>query len=443
MNHHAELEQQRHKTAKYRHKYLQARADQMQGGADTKARDIDNLTIYPNIALITTASAPPTHELLSGFVTDSITLRTPKNRSRPITITAEKGMETQRMTVTLADGKQVKGYVKLINGSTIHLVDTEGRTVIIRKWLSIVSDTAPHNRPTVLTTDPGTLRYMVESITWRPIYDLYLDSDPILSSPGSLSMTAQITNETGLDLDIRHTVLLAGTAKIEHTSNNRYQTYASSRSMAKVASPHTDTTPGEFDELSSYDVGELLLDGQTVFRPLADYDVDRVTKKYVLDLQTQTEGQEHIEAAYGYTVSSLNTDLPAGIIRIYANSLELKTNTLLGSVHIPRTPATGQIETMIGSTPRIRAKITNQSVTEDFVEASNKLKHYSITETGIMGKAINDYEHQVPVILRYYVSSSAVLEASNDPVKKGSYLEWIVKLRPGVTPIDYHIKLKH
>ena len=429
----------------------------MQGGAETKARVIDSLTIYPNIALVTTAATPPTHQLLSGFVTDSVTLRTAKNRSRPITITAEKGMETQRMTVTIADGKQIKGYVKLVNGDTIHIVDTEGRTVIVRKWLSVVSDTAPHDRPTVLITDQGTLRYMIESITWRPIYDLYLDSDPIISSPGTLSMAAQVTNETGLDLDIRHAVLLAGTAKIEHSSNNRYQTFAASRSMAKVSTDaQPDSTIGEFDELLSYDIGEQLLNGQTIFKPLADYDVDRVTKKYVLNLQTQAQSQQHIEADYGYTVSTVGTDLPAGIIRIYANSQELNTVMLLGSVHIPRTPATGQIETMIGSTSRIRAKVVNQSVTEDFVEANNKLKQYTegvksragsgfftITETHITGKAINDYEHQVPITLRYYIGSASILEASNEAVKRGTYAEWAVKLRPGVTPIDYRIKIKH
>ena len=444
-----------YKYQKYKNKFKQLQQQILVGGesdqepTEKKYIKIDSLLIYPQKAIVNVNSQTKETELLAGFVEDSVIFLNKDGSLAESTINTnsdtfnEKLYQNAEVLVTTSDGEKVKGTIESFSPKIITIV-SDGNFMVIKKWKQIIIEKGRHNKPMVFTTEPGSLQYLVNTIVWSPIYNLYLDSDDLdKSNSGILYVTASIVNKTGYNIIVGRTILVSGNLKMEDTIRQPIYAAQGLRSIGT----HEKTEPINeipFAELLIFPINKkLLIQGERYSIPLYKYQID-AKKIYQFDVNTYANNtNKFVEADHGYKLSLVDRELPVGLLKIFAKSSELKTILLFGSVHIDRTPKDSPIEIMIGKTPRIRANFNRTDSSTNFEKGVINKTRYNITDIKIIGEITNDTNDEQEVTVRDWVGQNTILTIIPKPIRKMGYLEWYFILGPGTTPINISYQIRY
>ncbi|XWV25062.1 hypothetical protein QJ856_gp0715 [Tupanvirus deep ocean] len=452
------MENYKHKYIKYKNKYIDLKKEISTdiatiSGGDSNISDnvlyIENLVIYPKKALVTTLNGPQ-NILLPGFVKDSIVLFNANGEISRASVLTEKDTYENKISknneilVTLDDNSQIRGTVESIDPKLITIINEQNELIIIRKWKNATMLSSRHSKPAIISKEIGTAQYIVNSIGWVPIYNLYLDNQNLEEANGILYFMALINNSTGYDINIKNTVLITGDTQMQTSSSSRSKKFSA---MALSAAPLTNESENfeqmPLEELLTYNIKKQHLLGDEISFPIHIFDLKNIIKKYIIDTNTYTEGEkQYVEANYGYKIPIGDIDLPAGLLRLFVKSSNLDTTLMLGSVNVSRTPKGMPMDIMMGKTPRIRAKLAKEINSTEMQNGIVKKTKYTTTINKLYGVIINDTNKQQDVILRDYIGNATIISANLEPTKKQGYLEWIFKVKPGEFKFDLSYELR-
>ncbi|XWV26319.1 biotin--protein ligase [Tupanvirus soda lake] len=456
------MENYKQKYIKYKAKYTDLKKEigtdiaTISGGDsnfDDPMSQIENLVIYPQKALVTTQFEPPQKILLPEFVKDSITFFNENGEISKASIFIDKDTYENKISknyeilVTLDDNSQVKGTVESVDPKIITIINEQNELIIIRKWKNAKMLSGRHSKPTILSKEMGTVQYIVNSIGWVPIYNLYLDNQNLEEANGLLYFMALINNSTGYNINAKNTILITGDTKMQTSSRSRSR---NTKFTAMELSAVPSNNEGEnieqmpLDELLTYNIKKQYLSGEEISFPIHIFDLKNITKKYIIDTNIYTEGEkQYVEANYGYKIPISEIDLPAGLLRLFVKSSNLNTTLMLGSVNVLRTPKNTPMEIMLGKTPRIRAKLAKEINSTETENGIIKKIKYTTTNNRLYGVIINGTEKVQEVTLRDYIGNATIISADSEPIKKQGYLEWVFKIKPGELNINLNFQLKY
>lgn len=456
-----------HKYTKYKNKYQQLKnrienVSNKFGGSSLVENpiQINKLIIYSNQSLIITKINASSEKLLDGFVEDSILFlksdgshRDSSSRSiGETTLNINKNTFANKLSthdeiiVTDTKGHEIKGKIDSIGvdheskQNIISLIDKNNKLVMVNKWNQATMESAEHKQSNVTFLSSGndlvsgTLQYLINSISWNPIYNLYLDNEKFgKNSHGVLHCNVLISNATNEIIKVDDVILVSGNLKTENLgrTSRHFSTTARMETNADMSSMETT----QFSELLTIPVNHSLqISGEKYSFPLFQYDIE-LQNIYIIDLEGN-ETNQYFESKYGYIIPVIEQDLPAGLLRIYAESPTLKTTLSMGSVKINRTPKGTSLEIILGNTPRIRANLNKNESNSNVESGSINKTKYRITTITIAGTLTNDTETEQFVIVRQYIGNATLLSSDPKPERKNGYLEWHYQLKIGSTPID-------
>ena len=312
---------------------------------------------------------------------------------------------------------------------------------------------ARHPKPLLKTKESGTLQYIIDTITWTPVYNLYLDTDILEDANGILYFMALINNSSGYNIDAKNTILVAGDAKMESArrSNKKYAAQSLRAATIEMA-PNDNIEQAPIAELLTYDLKNQVVSDEKMTLPILKFDLGNITKKYIIDVDTyDSSNNQFVEASYGYSILIKNTDFPAGLLRIFAKSSNFNGDISLGSVNISRTPKSTPMEIMLGKTPRIRAKISKEDSSSQIENGYErdiiKKTKFTINKIRINGIITNGTNKKENIIIRNYIGNATVIDTNIDtniePVNNMGYLEWTIKANPGDTSVNITYQIRY
>lgn len=449
------MEKYEYKYIKYKNKYngLKELLENNIGGGPSKnesdltlensstkqnlAQVFDKIVMYPKKSLVI-KMINDNVELIPGFVEDSVVFFNKEGKIQESNIIIEENTlqnslaKNREIVITNDDGSQTKGTVDSIDPKMISLLDQNNNLVLVKKWKSAILFSSRHSKPTFVYKNPGKLQYIANSLTWTPVYNLYLDSENLDDVENAkLYFMACISNKTGITITANNSVLVAGDLKMEDSSGPTYHTAAQAvrRSVAAEITENFTATEVPVSELLSFPLKKpLKIIGEKYSFPISEYNIDSTKKIYIFDLSRNfayEKNNQYIEANYGYNIS-INQELPAGILRIFAESSSLKTTMTLGSVRVERTAKDAPLEILLGKTSRVRANINKYSSSkevENNIPLIKKEKYYETTNQ-IMGKITNNTNKEQLIKIKDFVGDVEILSADGNPTKKMGYLEW-------------------
>jgi hypothetical protein len=461
------MENYKYKYTKYKNKYAELKNQKnihlmsLSGGESTEKSlesnapydnkmDAKELIIYPQKSFITILAHPAEQMLLPGFVEDSVIFLKNNGTIGKSTIfknndsLREKISKNKEIMVIQEDNSQIKGTVESIGPKMIVLIDENDKFTMIRKWKSAVMLSGRHTKPYIKTKEPGTIQYMLNTITWSPNYYLYLDTDDLENAIGILYFMALISNATGYNINVSNIILVAGDTKMESMKITTESFTRKSLELAPTQAQNNYTNQEPVAELLTYQLDSQLFLGEKITQPILKFDLDNITKKYIIDVNAYVDIKEQfIEASYGYSILVSNTDLPSGIIRIFAKSSKFGANVALGSIKVSRTPKNTPMEIMLGKTPRIRANLSKEDGNDQIENGVIKKTKYSINKIKISGTIINSTTKIEKVIIRDYIGNATILNTDGDPIHKMGYLEWTIKIKPGEIAISIGYQIRY
>lgn len=410
---------------------------------------IDQLVIYQNNSLITTQVLSSNHIILNGYIEDSVVYFANGTPSESVIISStdtlsHKLSSNDDAVIINEDGSKFSGTLDNIDGKNISVIDDYGKLLLVKKWKYAEMPNTRHQHPLLLVKEPGTLNYLVDSISWNPVYNLYVDSEKLeYLSQGTLYFMASINNMTGSNISINKTHLVSGNFKTESSRSPMYSAQKKEySSVAMMKQTSVEQTP--FSELLIFPLNEpMILRGEKYIIPIADYKLD-MSKIYTIDCPNYgVENKNYIESQYGYKIKIIDNDLPEGILKIFTNSDIFKTTLFLGSVRITRTPKNTDLEISMGKTSRIRAIISKEESVSDMESKTsiNRIKKYRITTVKITGIIINSTEQDQDIILREWIGNSTLVSVTPKVQKKMDKLEWIFYAKTGESDVNIEYQI--
>lgn len=441
------MEDYKQKYLKYKTKYHKTKI-QRGGVNDPNNIEINNLVVYPKKSFVQIKISSDV-ELLRGFVEDSVVLIKRNGDIGGTTIITNKNTigdkisKNEKITVTMEDGGQVTGMVNGIDPKMLSLIDNDGKIHFIKKWIKAEMSDVRSNKPVFVCQDDGTLQYFVNSITWSPVYNLYLDSNDLdKDNTATLQFNALVNNNTGFSIKADNIVLVAGDIKFEERRHD--YTLSAMKMVASEAAPKEEFTVLEkpVSEILTYPIQDAIkIEGEIFSFPILTHKTS-VKKLYIINVENNY-GKEKIfiEAQHGYTIPELEKEIASGKMTIFTKS-EIGTLSF-GSIIINRTPKGTPFEIILGKTPRIRASINKEQTGTDVETGLINVKKYHTSKIRISGELVNDTETRQTVLIRDFIGSAELLMAKPMPKKKIGYLEWEIEVGKGTFAIDWTYEIKY
>lgn len=428
------------KYLKYKSKYSKLKKsaifsdDIIGGNNDNGIYNLNTLVIYPQKAFIIKNVDNDT-ELLPGFVEDSVMFHRLDGTISSASVMTNNNILQQQLqknadvTVELTNGPNIIGKINNIDTNGISLVGSDGKFYLVKKWNNVIFPSVTSDKPMFHGKGDGVLKYVVDTIGWTPLYNLYIGSND--KNRGVIQLLASINNTTGLNISAENIMLVAGNLKMENT--NKMIAYRMEKSALPQAMAY-NTPANEFaelDELQTFNLPEKNIVGNRFNVPLFNFEFEP-HNVYIIEMGKYHDDIPYITANYGYVIPTVNRDLPQGLVRVFSGSRD-DINMLLGSVQVPRTPKNTSMEIILGETTRIRSNVKKDEV-ETKKEKNNKSYHQK--KVSIFGAIINDTNIVQKVFIREWVGTAKVINPNVQYQQKMGYIEWPINAKPGSTKFE-------
>jgi len=353
------------------------------------------------------------------------------------------GLVGRRVRIERPGGSTAEGEILAVHGPTpAQVLFREGDSLVYGEpdaRLSLAAGAGTAARPTgvVLQLDSSragsrklTSRYLVSDVGWEASYALTLTPD---EKRGRLEGSFVVDNRTGTDFTPARLRLLAGTLRAASPPMPKMMAQrAGVAEMADVAQS------AELSESRVYDIPTppVLARGRTTFPLAADADV-AVEKRYVARstywLGAMEEAQRvPVGVQYRLETKPLARALPAGIVRVYADSGAVFT----GEDRIEHTPERTDIEIETSEAFDVTAKRRQVSFTQ-----TNRTDSESSYEVALT----NRKREAVTVLVReQFPGDWTVLESSVPARKLGAFsAEFPVSVPAGgETKLTYRVRVR-
>jgi hypothetical protein len=402
--------------------------------------NVDNLVIYQRQALVTiTVFKAIQLELLPGFIPGSITFVSNNGNSLNFTtsLAYDKSLTSGKNYVELIDmnDRVITGIIKELNSDYVSIINDKNQIIIVNKWKQLVTknDTKYNTQNIFTCSEAGTLRYMINTVSWEAMFNLFVESNK-----GILHLVALIHNTSNAKIIANNVTLAYGDNIIQN--NNMPIMYRSS--MAVPAAQFGGINKeNEYQgqqivtELLTYNLGKMYLT-ETDYNKAIYTNHFAANDLYIINYEYGGTNKTSINADYGYKIDNKNQDMPGGTMKIFTNSQN--STLLLGSVNVDRAPQGVPMEVIIGKTPRVRAEVYKQVETKE-IKSTTTIPGTTkkIDTVNIRGTLINDTNKGQTVYFRDTTYNND--KTSNCVPKcdiKRNYLEWIYNIGPGRTDID-------
>jgi len=398
--------------------------------------NVDSLIIYQKKAMVTTKVFGASQlELLPGFISDSVTFVSNNGSSLNFSVNQvfdSKSLTNGKNYVELTDmnDKVITGIINDLNTNYVSIITDEGRLVIINKWKQLVTKNGnKYNTSNIFScNEEGVLRYMIDSIYWSAIYNIYIENNK-----GTLHLTGLIHNFINSQIIANSVVLVYGDNIIQDNNKNMpYQYSTMMRSSNFVDNGNRNILQNNVTELLTYNLGKHVISGNEYNVPI--YTNYFVTKDlYIINYEYGNVNKTTINADYGYKIDNKDQDLPGGLVKIF--TVSSNTTLLLGSVNVERTPQNTALEVIIGKTTRIRAEVYKQVDSRE-VKLPNSANKKIDTVT-INGSLINDTSNNRIVYFRDNTyNNDKISDCEPKCDRKKNYIEWIFNIGPKITEVN-------
>ncbi len=435
-----------YKHSKYKNRYLSLLNNfnnHLQPVIPNPNIQLDKIIIYPKSSMITKITNS-NEQLLPGFIEDSIFFTDDNGIVKQSSFTSGIGLVSdeisthKEISITLDDDTVITGIVVSIDSKMI-TISKDSQLVFIKKWKNAVMMSNKNSAPLFTTKSNGKLQYMIDTVNWTPIYNLFLDSNNTDETSATFYFMAYINNLSGFNIDAESIILVAGdTSNNSIGSDMNIQRMTSSRTQSKIQTQSKiKTQENFFSELIMFDLKKQTIPNEKIFLPIKIHKLKTITKTYSIDIGNNYQSQKQfISSDYGYKILVKDTEFPAGLFRIFTKIEPDNSNLLLGSIFIDRTPQNIPIEVVLGKTSRIRAEITKES--KNLVVTDKQ----QITKNKVTGVITNDTNNIQDVIVKEYIGDASIIYFDKKPLKNMGYIKWIFRVDPGNTEfiLNYQIE---
>lgn len=401
---------------------------------------LDKIIIYPNISIVTKI-IKTNEQLLDGFIEDSIMFTNDDGIIH--TSSFIKGTNSpedvirKEIIITQEDDTQITGILESFDSKMI-TINKDNKLIFIKKWKNAKMASDINSKPIFMNNIEGRLQYMVSSIGWNPIYNLFLNSDDTDNISGTLYFMAFINNLSGYELESKSLVLVAGDSLIQTNNKSNKKTYKSSYRTIIESSEQSNGQKQNFTELVTFDLKKQSGIKEKMFLPIKTYNLKKIKKIYSINTENYDQLQKQfISADYGYKILIENTDFPAGLFRLFTKSHADNSSLLLGSIFIDRTPQNVPIEIILGKTSRIRVNLSKESKFMEIIEKQQ------IKKNRLWGTITNDTKKIQDLIIKEYIGERTLIFSDIEPIIKMGYLQWIFQIKPGITDFKINYQTQY
>lgn len=389
----------------------------------------NNFAYYEQGAKISGNEIP--FELPYGIETDSITLRIVNGYVisqyvKEANYTTEddllKSYIGREISVFDENGKEIKGVLLKYDYGTAYVKTGNDLFIITPSYYQLPGfegNASDENASVVFRINStqqtdAKLSYLLDSISWKPDYTLYLSG-----SGGTLSLYGAITNDAK-DYDNVSLSLFYGQVK-RTGSGYYYPSYDYSRGIMaeKSAASAPDYTPSSISEFYKFDLGNVnLREGVSKFN-LFEKQVSQIRKTYEMRISGYEENQALaiMLAMNNSEQNGLGIALPSGNVRI------MDADGFVGEDYASETPKGEELEINTGNAFDVigSSKLMNQS-SDEAINCDPRVMQAEYAPLCIREKgyiSVTTYEYEATV-------KNKKAESANIALTYSTYGEWAI-----------------
>ena len=295
-------------------------------------------------------------------------------------------------------------------------------------------------RPTLSTSSPLTITYLIDFLNWRSVYTVLLDTTtPTIAM---LRLNAEITNSATFPFTSAKTSLLAGSVRqgpsLAMSRSAKPKASMIQSAMAMEVMPTEFTTSMAVDEYIEFPISSITIGAEETI-PVEIFTLTDISTKKIYFISL---GEDR-SVSFGYRFSSPRT-LPTGTMIVYSTG---QTGELLGpflgSTQVNESRKHDEIDMILGVTSSVKIESNIESRQVSIVEGETKKTQEHLT---MRAKITNRNPTNIFVILRRSIYDSRIVSSSNTTgwtmTRKGPVIEFSGEISPDVTNFEAKLVLE-
>lgn len=347
-------------------------------------------------------------------------------------VTVRKNNNTYHGTLhSRRDDKMRSITLRMMTGNTEKAITIYDYDTIEETNSSRFASSLPNHEDTIYiipttsspASSPMTITYLIDSLSWRSVYTVLLDTTT--STIAMLRLSAEITNSGVSSFTSAKTSLLAGSVRqgpaLAMSRNAKSRASMAQSAMVMEVTPTEFTTPRAIDEYLEFPISSITVGaGETI--PVELFTLTSISSKKIY---FNSLG-ENRSVSFGYRFSSPRT-LPAGTMIVYStgHTGEL-LGPFLGSTQISESREHDDIDMILGVTSSVKIESNIESSQISVSEGrEEKKKQERLT---MRAKITNRNPVDIFVILRRSIYDARIVSSSNTTgwtmTRKGPLIEY-------------------